>query len=241
MIRTTVRAALTDRDRRLAIDLLAGGEESEQARLEGRCGREGADTLWDDPRLVPALLAYRGLEAPSVALLVYAVLRQLMLGVGIADRDVTDYCAALVLVFGRRDRAYRVSDYDENRYEYLVDLVEEADRVGGERQFRVRAHLGNFTLWLSGLFPDYIVARRARKGGPDLEYYEAVGSSAFRQASDHVLAGRYGLETVLRSAGRNFGALRVALNRFSDRLIFPSFASPDRLMRQAADDFRFQA
>jgi len=33
----------------------------------------------------------------------------------------------------------------------------------------------------------------------------------------------------------------VALNRLSDRLLFPRHHSPDRLLRQVADEFRFGA
>lgn len=233
-----MRATLGADDQRLAVQLLAEGSETKRRRLEARAAAEGPDVLWDDPRLMPALLEHQGLAAPSPALFLYVTLRRLLREVGVDDRLIADYCASLVLAFGRRDRAYRIAEHDENRYAYLVDLVAEADRAEGERQFRVRAHLGNFALWLAGIFPDYIAARRARKGGPDLPYYEAVGRSGFRMASGHALAERYGLDGVLRQAGEQFGELRIALNRLSDRMLFPRHDSPDRLMRQVADMMR---
>jgi hypothetical protein len=238
MLRADPRASLTAADRALAVELLSRGSATQRADLEARTDALGPDALWDDPGLVPALLAYRGLAAPSATLFVYAVLRRLLLEIGIDDRGLTDYCASLVLAFGRGDRAYRIGEHDECRYEYLSDLLAEAERAEGERQFRIRVHLGDFALWLAGIFPDYIAARRARKGGPDLPYYEALGSSGFRMASDHELASRYGLDGVLRSAGERFVALRIAMNRLSDRLMFPRHHSPDRLMRQVRDEFR---
>ncbi len=236
MIRATIRSAFTAGDIELALDLLAGSD-AERRRLMQKALEEGPDALWDDPRLMPALLAHQGLEQPSPALFLYVTLRRLLLELGMDDRDTTDYCAALVLAFGRKDRAYRVGEHDENRYAYLVDLVAEARRAEGERQFQVRLHLGNFSLWLSGIFPDYIAARRVSKGGPDLPYYEHMGRAGFRFASDHRLAGAYGLTPVLRLAADRFGTLRVALNRLSDRMLFPHHVSADRLLRQAADDF----
>ncbi len=241
MIAAMVRSSLTAKDYALAVSLLAAGSEAERARLESRAGAEGPDVLWDDPRLMPALLAHTGLTQPSAPLFLYVSLRGLLGELGVDDRDVTDYCAAMVLAFGRRDRAWRIDEHDENRYAYLVELVEEASRAEGERQFRVRVHIGNFALWLTGIFPDYVAARHSRKGGPDLPYYEELGRSGFRLASDHVLAERTGLGGVLRTAGERFGALRVALNRLSDRLLFPHHHSPDRLLRQVADEFRFGA
>ncbi len=236
MIRATVRSSFAAGDVELAVRVL-GRSEPERRRLMQRALEEGPDVLWDDPRLMGALAAHRGLEEPSAALFLYVALRRLLLEVGVDDRAVSDYCAALVLAFGRRDRAYRVGEHDENRYEYLVDLVAEAGRAEGDRQFQVRLHLGNFSLWLSGIFPDYIAARRVSKAGPDLPYYEQLGASGFRMASDHRLADAYGLAPVLRSAAERFGALRVALNRFSDRMLFPHHHTPDRLLRQVTDEF----
>lgn len=237
MIATSVRASLTADDMRLAVDLL-GGSGVERRRLSQKAMEEGPDALWDDPRLPEALVKERGLSRPGAALFFYVLLRRLLLDVGVDDRAVTDYCAAMVMAFGRGDRAYRASDHDENRYAYLVDLVEEAGRAHGERQFQVRVHLGNFSLWLAGIFPDYIAARQARKGGPPLPYYEALGRSGFLMASDSRQAEQFGLDQVLRVAGNRFGELRVALNRLSDRLMFPGHHSPDRLMRQVGDEFR---
>jgi len=199
---------------------------------------EGPDSLWDDPRLMGALVASRDLVRPSPALFFYVALRRLLLELGVDDRAVTDYCAAMVLAFGRGDRAYRISEHDENRYAYLVDLMAEAGRAEGERQFRVRMHLGNFSLWLTGIFPDYIAERRSRKGGPALPYFEGIGRRGFLMASDHRLAGRYGLDGVLRALGQRFAEARIALNRMSDRMMFPSHHSADRLMRQVEDSFR---
>jgi hypothetical protein len=157
---------------------------------------------------------------------------------GVDRRDLADYSASLLLAFGRANRAYRVSEHDENSYAYVVDLAGAAARADDERQFRVLAHLGNFALWLTGIFPDYIAARRARKGGPALDYYEAAGRSGFQRAAEHRLAESYGLADVLGDAGALFTELRVALNRFSDRVMFPRARSPDRLLRQVADEFR---
>jgi hypothetical protein len=82
----------------------------------------------------------------------------------------------------------------------------------------VLVHLGNYALWMAGLFPEWIEARRFRKGGPDLSYYDSLGARGFSEASDHWLASRVGLEDILRAAGDQFGDVRGALNEVSDRL-----------------------
>src|SRR5881396_3739511 len=101
----------------------------------------------------------------------------------------------------------------------------------GERAFLLRAHLGNYSLWLAGLFPDYIAARRSRKGGPDLPYYDELGRQGFRLAAQHRLAEHLGVATIYRSAAERFPTLRVAFNRLSDRVFFPNVSTPDKILR----------
>jgi hypothetical protein len=236
MIAGSVRASLGADDMRLAVELLASSE-AERVRLSQKAMDEGPDSLWDDPRLMSVLLQSRDLLRPSPSLFYYVLLRRLLLELGVDDRAVTDYCAAMVLAFGRNGRAWRIGEHDENEYAYLVDLVDEAGRAEGERQFRVQMHLGNFSLWLTGIFPDYIAARATRKGAPDIPYYEALGRTGFLLASDSRLAEACGMSPVLRAAGRQFPVLRMALNKMSDTVMFPHHSSPERLLRQVSDEF----
>ena len=104
----------------------------------------------------------------------------------------------------------------------------------------MRAHLGNYALWVSGLFPDYIEHRKVQRGGPDLEYYSEMGRRGFRLAADHRLAHDHGLAQLYLVAAERFDRLRFALNQVSDTLLFPHVHTPDRLMRQVRDEARWR-
>jgi phospholipase C len=82
-------------------------------------------------------------------------------------------------------------------------------------------HLGNYSLWLAGLFPQYIEARRLRYGGPDMSYYDGLGRRGYAMASDHVLADHFHLEAVLHTAAERYPTLREGLNTLSERILFP--------------------
>src|SRR5678816_307665 len=97
----------------------------------------------------------------------------------------------------------------------------------------MRTHLGNYALWLCGIFPDYIEQRRWRRGGPDLGYYEEMGRRGFQLAADHRIAEEHGLAALYSTAAERFGTLRLALNTISDSLFFPNVNTAERLMRQA--------
>jgi hypothetical protein len=125
-------------------------------------------------------------------------------------------------------------------YTALFELSEDVNDPDVRRSFLVRTHLGNYALWLSGLFPDRIEAQRWRRGGPDLQYFEELGRRGFQLAADHRLAEQHGLATLYATAAERFGLLRVALNRVSDSLLFPGIHSPERLMRQVQDEARWR-
>lgn len=184
---------------------------------EPELGRESLDELLDR-REIAAWLLDANLPGPSPSLLFYVLVRHSMLDVGVDDPTVADYFAALLREFGFRQRATRVDDVDDQDHQYLVDILADLSASSGDRHFKVCVHLGNYALWLSGIFPDRIAARRIRRGGPGLGYYESVGSRGYAAASEHRLAERTGLDDILRTAAERTRDVRVALNRVSAQL-----------------------
>ncbi len=232
MIRADTRSQLSARDLQLVILLLSRGSADRRRALERRLEVDGPDALLDAPELAERLLAVRTLLVPSDHLFFYVLVRHRMRAAGLDDRDVADYVASMLLVFGQRDRAWRVDWNDDQTHHYLVDILADVEATSGERRFKVLAHLGNYALWLAGIFPDYIAARQLRRGGPDVSYYDSLGSRGFGLASDHALADCYGLESIFRTAADRFAEVRGALNAVSDRVFFPQYVSPARLDRQ---------
>lgn len=222
----------------LILTLLAPEPEARE-REEMRLREEGFDALLDDPRTLNTVLAGKGLSLVPAPLVFYLLVRHALLEDGINNPIVADYLAALLLEFGRERRAFRVSAAVEEEYEYLVDIVDTLISAQGRDAFLLQAHLGNFSLWLSGLFPDRITARVHRRGAPGLRYYEEMGATGFRLAADTADAEDCGLDDLYQTFAHNFPALRIALNRIADRYLFPSRGdSVDRLLRQVRDRFQ---
>jgi hypothetical protein len=171
-----------------------------------------------DRREVIGHLMGAALPGPSASLLFYVLVRHSLLDVGIEEREVADYFAALLREFGIRQRATRVDDVDDHDHQYLVDILADRSASSGDRQFKVSVHLGNYALWLSGIFPDRIAAQRIRRGGPGLDYYETLGGRGYAEAAEHHLAERAGLDEVLRIAAERVRDVRVALNQVSAQL-----------------------
>ena len=207
MITADARSRITPQD----IELLGSCLGQQSAQLSG------IDAVLDR-REVATFLLGATLPGPSASLLFYVLVRHSMLDVGITDPSVADYFAALLREFGLRRRALRVSAVDDEEHHYLIDILEDLSGATGDRQFKVSVHLGNYALWISGVFPERIAAQRLRRGGPDVSYYESLGGRGYAGACEHRLAERVGLEEVLRTAAERVHDVRVALNQVSARL-----------------------
>ena len=240
MILANTRQHLSRNDAQLAVRLLTRGSPSEQDELEARLADEGIDGVLDDPRLPAALMRSPQAALASLPLFAYVMVRQALRRLGETDRTLADYVSGIVVHFGLRDRAHRVGDSDDQTYRALVDLVNDVNDPDARRSFLVRTHLGNYALWLSGLFPDHVEHRRWDRGGPDLSYYEELGKRGFQLAAEHRLAGEHGLAPLYAAAAERFAVLRLALTTLSDWLFFPDVHTPERLMRQVADEARWK-
>ncbi len=240
MILANVRSRLTREDVALALALIAQAGQADRERGETTLREGGLDALLDDPALARALRETpRGAHA-SLPLFAYVVVRHALLHTGERDRVLADYASAVLLHFGLRDRAHKVGEADDETYDTLAGLLEAAEGPDPRRAFLVRAHLGNYALWMSGMFPDHISHRRRRRGGPAIEYFEQLGRRGFQLAAEHRLASEHGLALLFALAAERFPVLRVAFNRLSDAMLFPHHHSPERLMRQVADEARWR-
>lgn len=237
MILPNVRMSFGRDEARWLVRLLSGGDSSRERHWEGVLADRGIDALLDEPHAADAVHD-RGLLLAPPQMVLYVLIRRALMERGLDSRMLADYTTALVYEFGRRGRSYRIADYDDKEYHYVVDLLADLADARGQRAFLLRAHLGNFALWLSGLFPDYIVARVHRRGGPGLDYYEEMGQTGFRLAAGDPHARDRSLKGLYEDAAETFPEVRRALNLVSDRNLFPVPSSPvDRFLRQTADDF----
>lgn len=238
MILPDVRASFGPEEIEWLLVVLSDGDPDRRRRWEELLEEEGPDRLLDDPEAARSLMSRSGVELVPARLALYVLLRRAMLDAEVESRVVADYVTALVHEFGIGRRARRISEHDDREFNYLVELVDELTRADGHRAFLLQAHLGNFALWLSGLFPDFIVSRVQRKGGPGLDYYDEMGSAGYRMAADAPTARHESLSELYREAAEAFRPVRRALNRFSDDLLFPATSVPvERLLRQARDGF----
>jgi len=135
------------------------------------------------------------------------------------DREISDYVASMLAAFLDIRRMRALPGRPETQVDYVADMLSAQASSSGDDDFHVRVHVGNWSLFVAGIFPAHLQYRATVHGAPDISFYEKVGSANYRAASDHRLARRHALAGVYRTMADRFSEVRRDLNRMSDRLL----------------------
>jgi hypothetical protein len=220
LIQSNCRVQLTAADLDFILDQLQPGVNNQECLTRLLADEDTRDLLLDDENLLRAILECRGCLHISSHLYFYILVRHVFRQSNLADRRVADYVAELLCEFSRTDQTQLKLDGQDTSLEYFCDLLAALQSVDDITGFYIRTHVGNASLFLSGFFPDRIRYRAEYRGAPSLDYYEALGQSNFRVASDHRLAYQYDLVDVYHTLADRFQDTRMALNDLGDRLTF---------------------
>jgi hypothetical protein len=218
VIRPNCRVQFTAEDIEFVLQVLSPGTDTNPALVSLLTDEDSRDHILDDERLYQSLLQGTGCLRISAHLYFYVLVRHVLRKAGIEDRCVADYVAELLAEFSRLERIHLQLTADFNPLEYLFEMLAALQQADERTCFLIRAHIGNHSLFLSGVFPERIRHRAEMKGFPDLSYYEGLGRSSYRVASDHRLAHRYELAPVFSTLSECFHETRQALNDLADRL-----------------------
>ena len=180
---------------------------------------DALDSILDQPALYEAIQDRSQTLKISTHFYFYVLVRQTLLDAGIDDRDLTDYVASLLVTFSRSDSHKRLFPGLKAPLRYLVDIVAQIEKSDYYHRFFLYAHLGNQTLFLSGLFPNHIRHKERRTAAPGLRYYESMGRSHFKAARNHPLAREFAMQDVYDHLYQTFHHTRKALNNLSKVLL----------------------
>jgi hypothetical protein len=96
--------------------------------------------------------------------------------IDLRDRDLMRYVADLLVEFVHVDNLYRLRDEQGRRLESLVDMLIDMRQQGAADERETRKHIGDYTLFIVGLYPESLTRRR-RAVSP--EYYIAQGKESY--------------------------------------------------------------
>lgn len=175
------------------------------------------DSLLEHEAVASAILDSHERLSISGHLYFYVLCRRALKDTPVRSRESADYIASLLEAFSQWHRVQAPDHDPDNRMEYVTDMMLALQKASPREAFLLRSHIGNYALFVSGLFAENI-GKRARRGAPDLRFYEQVGSSNFRAASEHQDARRFDLHGIYREISTGFHEARVALNDLAERI-----------------------
>ena len=73
---------------------------------------------------------------------------------GIADPPLIDYLADMLVRFVRLDAVFAIRDEVGRRLDQVVDMLHEAECREAEPRREVHRHIGDFTLFWTGVYPE---------------------------------------------------------------------------------------
>jgi hypothetical protein len=218
MITANCRDRFTAEDFDYVVRTLARSERDSVNLVDLLTDAEARDAILDHPQLFQNLLEDGAPLCISPQLYFYILTRHVLKETGLNDRVLTDYVASLLETFSDRARMRSPADGSDGPIQYLSDMLIALRNASSTQTFLIRAHVGNYALFISGIFPE-TVQSRSQRGAPDVSYYEDLGRSNYKVAASHRVARSASLSEVFDQLADRFREVRRALNRLSDSLL----------------------
>ena len=149
---------------------------------------------------------------------------------GVADTQLVNYVSKLLVRFTKTDALHRIRQLNGQRATEVVTMMTEAQHRIGLAKREVHRHIGDFTLFMAGLFPEYL--KRIRTAGliyhkDFLVDYIKTGKRSYRIAAEFGHApsstGAHPAPLLFRKLSENFelcvvglGFIRGDLDRMQD-------------------------
>ncbi len=102
---------------------------------------------------------------------------------GVADPKLIDYLVDLLLRFVRCDAIFRVSSAVGRRLEEVAEMIAEAEQRQARPKREIHRHIGDFTLFWAGVFPENLTRLKAPDRKDHLVDYCQQGKRSYYIAS----------------------------------------------------------
>jgi hypothetical protein len=130
---------------------------------------------------------------------------------GVVDPPLVDYLSELLVRFLRTDELYAVRSPSGERLTQVADMLVEAQHRQGPAKRHAHRHIGDFTLFWTGVYPE--VAERMRKSNikDSLLDYRDQGKRNYRIASSIPVEREVAPSEVLERLSDEFEICTVGL------------------------------
>jgi hypothetical protein len=216
MIQANCRARFTAADFQFIVRTLGRSPNDQVSLVDLLSDAETRDAVLDHPRLVDAILCHAGQLSISSAFYFYVLARHVLQRAQITDRKLCDYIASLLETFSRANGLRPPHTEEDSGQQYISDMLIALTRATAAQSFLLRAHVGNYSLFVSGIFHEN-AQHRSRRGAPAREYRAKTGMTDLEVVAAYRTPCRW--NDVFEELADRFHDVRLALNHLSDELL----------------------
>ena len=142
--------------------------------------------------------------------------RAFLSGIGRYDLQVYGYLADMLTDFSHMRRVYKIRDLAGRQLSEVADMLVEADvrlnALSFNREREVQQHIGDFTLFWTGLYPDSLPALKHRMSKDALVNYVQLGKTSYAIAATHDYGAYKDQAPVLARLSQEFEICMLGLN-----------------------------
>jgi len=132
---------------------------------------------------------------------------------GIADTRLTDYITDMLLRFVRFETIFRFRSTVGRRLEEVAEMMLEAEQRQGKPRREIYRHIGDFTLFWAGVYPEALSHRQAPDRKDHLLDYLEQGKRSYYIASTYQEEPFSAEAAVLRRLSDEFELCSVGLGQ----------------------------
>lgn len=132
---------------------------------------------------------------------------------GVADPPLVDYLVNLLIRFVKMDAIYRVRDLTGQRLEEVAEMLLEAEQRDARPKREIYRHIGDFTLFWTGVYPEALSRLRSSDRKDHILDYCAQGKRSYYLASTFEEGPFREEAPVLRRLSIDFELCTFGLNR----------------------------
>jgi len=141
------------------------------------------------------------------------------------DTHVSNYIANMLAQFIESSKLFGMGDDEKITHQYIVDMITDSLHSDNLEKFHIYCHIGNYTLFLTGMIPEYIKYRYEHKRRPvDKQYYVGYGKTYYGLASGHTNARKNRLTGTLSQLSEGFEAIAQVLSFMNKEYLHPKKA-----------------
>ena len=132
---------------------------------------------------------------------------------GVADPPLTDYLTEMLVRFARSEAITGYRDAEGRRLTQVADMLQEAEQRQASPRRELLRHIGDYTLFWTGVFPEALPRLQAPDRKDHLINYEHHGRKSYLIASRFETQPFEDEAPILRRLGEEYELCREGLNR----------------------------